>query len=88
MTSRELRTRRRAEERKARKQERKQLAARQLREEAQPKEETNPLLEIGFVSQKPAHAARRAESNRQNAQCSTGPRSPQGKLASSPRLSQ
>jgi hypothetical protein len=42
-----------------------------------------PLPEIGFVSQKPAAAARRAETNRQNAQSSTGPRTPEGKLASS-----
>jgi hypothetical protein len=60
MTSRELRTRRRAEERKARKQERKQLAAAQLQHEP------DPLPEIGFVSQKPATAERRAETNRQN----------------------
>jgi hypothetical protein len=76
MTSRELRTRRRAEERKARKQESKQLPA------TQPKNETNPLPEIGFVLQKPP-AARRAEINRQNAQSSTGPRTLKGKLASS-----
>jgi hypothetical protein len=83
MTSRELRTRRRAEDRKARKQERKQLAPAQPRAEGQPKDESDPLPEIGFVSQKPADAARRAESNRQNAQSSTGPRSFEGKLASS-----
>jgi hypothetical protein len=83
MTSRELRTRRRAEERKARKQERKQLAPAQPKEEAQSKEETDSLPEIGFVSQNPADAARRAEINRQNAQRSTGPRTFPGKLASS-----
>ncbi|HEY3937862.1 MAG TPA: hypothetical protein VGL97_10550 [Bryobacteraceae bacterium] len=83
MTSRELRSRRRAEERKARKQERKQLADVRPEEEAQPKDQANPLPEIGFVSQKSATAARRVEINRQNAENSTGPGSPEGKLASS-----
>jgi hypothetical protein len=83
MTSRELRTRRRAEERKARKLERKQLAPAQPKEEAQPTQEPDPLLEIGFVSKKRVATPCRAEINRQNAQSSTGPRSTEGKLASS-----
>jgi hypothetical protein len=73
MTSRELRTRRRAEERKARKQERRQLAA------VQPNDKPDLLPGIGFVSQKPLGEARHAEVNRQNAQHSTSPRTPKGK---------
>ncbi len=78
MTSRELRTRRRAEERKLQKQANKQLTA-------QPTEPAN--AEIGFVSQNTSPAAPinepRTQTNRQNAQFSTGPRIYQGKLASS-----
>ncbi|HEY3936992.1 MAG TPA: hypothetical protein VGL97_06155 [Bryobacteraceae bacterium] len=78
MTNRELRTRRRAEERKVRKLERK-LETISVPSQADPE----PVPEIGFVSQKPPCDARRAEINRRNAQNSTGPRTSEGKRASS-----
>ncbi|HEY3938336.1 MAG TPA: hypothetical protein VGL97_12955 [Bryobacteraceae bacterium] len=88
MTSRELRTRRRAEERKASKLARKQLAVAQPNEiqPAAPSLPTPPLPEIGeigFVPQNASALSRRAETNRRNARHSTGPRTMDGKLASS-----
>ena len=91
MTSRELRTRRRAEERKARKLAKKQLAVVQPNEiqpkapalPAPPLPEMAELAEIGFVPQNASAPSRRAETNRRNAQHSTGPRTVDGKLASS-----
>jgi hypothetical protein len=88
MTARELRSRRRADERKARKLARKQLAVTQPNE-IQPEVPALPvpplpeIAEIGFVPQNGSAPSRRAETNRRNAQHSTGPRTMDGKLASS-----
>ncbi len=95
MTSREARTRRRAEERKAAKIEKKLLRSSGESTMAQ----FNPELEdefprrafhrkadlepIGFVPQTAPQPSKRAQTNRANSQHSTGPKSPQGKLASS-----
>ncbi len=71
MTSREARTLRRAAERKA---------AKQAAKAAKVAPISAPS---GFVLQTTIEPSKRAEINRQNAQHSTGPSTPQGKLASS-----
>jgi hypothetical protein len=80
MTPRQARTERRAAERKAKKIARK--ATQHLAADAsyvpQPGDASN-----GFVSQSTTAAPARTEINRANAQLSTGPRTPAGKLASS-----
>jgi hypothetical protein len=73
MTARQSRTQRRAAERKARKVARK---ASELCQEADPVTET-------LVHPSPSSAKSRAEINRANAQRSSGPHTPEGKLASS-----
>ena len=95
MTSRQVRRERRAAERKARKAELKRLKAAganagfvsqdpDLHIPPRPSRECERALsDIGFVSQNAAPSTKRAEMNRANAQHSTGPRSPEGKLASS-----
>ena len=59
----------------------------QARERLAELESAAPTQAIGFVSQNdppaPANSSKRAETNRQNAAHSTGPRSIQGKMASS-----
>ena len=93
MTTREIRTRRRAAERKAAKLERKQIAAGIRQPVPEPH---GPILpphfsdlahpddefDLPLPAITPASITRAAV-NRQNAQLSTGPRTPQGKLASS-----
>jgi hypothetical protein len=79
MTQRELRTRRRAEERKAAKLSRKN--------QPEPFDHHVTAAGLGFVSQNPSPLAEfapdaRLRANRLNARLSTGPRSPMGKAAS------
>jgi hypothetical protein len=73
MTARQSRTRRRAAERKARK---------VARKASEPCQEAGPVTE-NIVYPLPSFAKSRAEINRANAQHSSGPRTPEGKLASS-----
>ena len=85
MTAREARNRRRAEERKARKLGKRRLVAECLatqQDEVGVDHSAGLALSaaLGFVSQ---NRPTRAETNRANAQHSTGPRTPDGKLASS-----
>ncbi len=85
MSSRQARTERRAAERKARKLQMKQDASSAKAEcdstspQPEPSRE-HAVSQVGFVSQPKPN---RAEINRANAQFSTGPRSDEGKLASS-----
>ncbi len=77
MTSRQVRRERREAERKEKKAEFKRLKT--SGQEPIPA----PVSDPGFVSQPTAPPLNRAEINRANAQYSTGPRTPVGKLASS-----
>ena len=95
MTSRQVRRERRAAERKAKKAELKRLKAADTDAEfvsqnpdlhiaPRPSRECEPAVpDFGFVSQNGIPPSKRAEINRLNAQYSTGPRTPNGKLASS-----
>jgi hypothetical protein len=95
MTSRQARRERREAERKAKKAELKRTKAAaaeigfvsqsspQSASPTQSRERSERFHDSGFVSQNADLFAKRAEINRLNAQHSTGPRTPNGKLASS-----